>query len=99
MKSKEYSWKWITASGLLSHGACELVFAHCLADGAHSGVYLYDGENTTGDIIVQFQSGVKEGTPFSPRVPVYCRRGLYAVIASNVTGMFIQWRELGKRTN
>lgn len=92
--SKEYSWKWITASELLSRSPCELVYAFVFADGAHSGVYLYDGEDTSGKIIAQFQSGQKQGEPFSPRVPVYCRRGLYAVVASNVTGIFVQWREI-----
>lgn len=36
------------------------------------------------------------GHPFSPKEPVYCRRGLYVDVGTSVSGIFVQWRELGR---
>jgi hypothetical protein len=95
--SKEYSWKYVTATELLSHGPCELIYARTLSAAAESATYLYDGENTNGTLIVQFINGVLNGQEFSPRVPVYCRHGLYFVKGTGTTGIFVQWRELGHK--
>lgn len=95
MESKEYSWAWVTADRLLSHGACELLFAYLVVSAASTDSAIYDGENTTGDKIVDLKSAAVTGHPFEPAVPVYCRKGLYVDIGTSVTGIFIQWRELG----
>ena len=97
MDSKEYSWKWVTANELLSHGPCELVYARTMTATAESDTFLYDGENTNGTPIVEFESGVAQGHEFSPRVPVYCRKGLYFVKGTATIGIFVQWRELGHK--
>jgi hypothetical protein len=97
VESKEYSWKWVTATGLLSHGACELVYARTMSAGAENSTYLYDGENTNGTPIVEFEGGVSDGHEFSPKEPVYCRHGLYFVKGTSTVGIFVQWRELGHK--
>lgn len=97
VESKEYSWAWVTEDRLLSHGACELVYACLVPSGATTNSILYDGENTSGEIIVTLKAATVRNIPFSPKVPVYCRRGLYIDIGSSVTGIFVQWRELGHR--
>ena len=51
MESKAYSWAWVTADMLLSHGPCELHFAQLTADDGVADVTLYDGENTSGQTI------------------------------------------------
>jgi len=96
MDSKEYSWKWVTADELLSQGACELLCACAYSSGnAIENTALYDGENATGTLIVNFNSGLKGRVPLSPKVPIYCRNGLYVDIGENTEGVFVQWRELG----
>lgn len=96
VESKEYSWKWVTDDELLSHGACELLFAFLVSDGTGTcGADLYDGENTTGTRIVRFRLAASATRAFSPKVPVYCRRGLYVGALVYARGIFIQWRELG----
>ena len=97
MESKQYSWKWVTATELLSHGACELIYARTMSAGAEADTYLYDGENTNGKVIVEFENGVLNGQEFRPKVPVYCRGGLYFVKGTNTIGIFVQWRELGHK--
>jgi hypothetical protein len=64
---------------------------------AESATYLYDGENASGTPIVQFIGGVLDGHEFSPKVPVYCRGGLYFVKGTGTTGIFVIWRELGHK--
>lgn len=97
MESKEYSWKWVTADELLSHGPCELLYARTMTALAEANTFLYDGENTLGTPIVEFESGIAQGHTFSPKAPVYCRKGLYVDIGTNTIGVFVQWRELGKK--
>lgn len=97
MDSQEYSWAWITADRLLSRGPCELIAAYLVVSAASTDTHLYDGENTSGDKIVTLESAAVTGHPFKPPVPIYCRRGLFADIGTNVTGLFVQWRELPLR--
>ena len=97
MESKEISWAWVTADRLLSHGPCELLYAHLVVSAADAVSYLYDGENTGGDKIVTLESAAITGLNFNPPKPIYCRRGLYVDKGTNVTGIFVQWRELGHK--
>jgi hypothetical protein len=97
IESKKCSWRWVTATELLSHGPCELIYARTMSAAAESATYLYDGENTNGTLIVQFIDGILNGLEFSPKVPVYCRKGLYFVKGTGTTGIFVQWRELGHK--
>jgi len=96
--SKEYSWAWVTADRLLSHGACELIFTyHVPSTAGTSTVNFYDGENINGDLIVKCRTAESRATMFMPPKPVYCRRGLYVDIKANCLGVFVMWRELGPK--
>jgi len=97
MDSKEYSWKWVTADELLSHGACELVYAFITPSDPEAEVYIYDGENTNGRKIFRFVTANQNNRVFNPPVPVYCRRGLYVDITKGTEGIFVQWRERGQK--
>ncbi len=97
MESKECSWKWVTADQLLSHGPCELIYARSMTATAESNTFLYDGENTDGTPIVEFEGGVNDGHNLAPPVPVYCRKGLYVDIGTATIGVFVMWRELGHK--
>lgn len=93
--SKELSWAWVTADQLLSHGPCELLFAYLVVSAGSTDTHLYDGEGALGDKIVTLESAAVTGQPFKPPEPIYCRRGLYVDVGTNVTGILVQWRELG----
>lgn len=97
-ESKEYSWAWVTADRLLSHGPCELLCAIIFPAGTGTcNVILYDGENATGEEILNYSSPTDEPVPFSPPKPIYCRRGLYVGGTALLDGIFVQWRELGQK--
>ena len=94
MTSKDYSWRWITGDALISHGPCELVFAHLVVGSANNYAFFYDGESTSGDPIVKLQAQQRTGRQFNPKVPIYCAKGLYVDLSDNVDGVLVQWREL-----
>jgi len=95
-ESKECSWKWVTGDELLSHGQCELIYACFTADTAAGSFVLYDGENANGKRIVTKKTAGLYNCEFSPRHPVYCRRGIY-VGSLTTGGVFVQWHELGEK--
>jgi len=96
MESKEYSWAWVTTDRCLSDGPCELVYAQAVSDGGEiKDTLLYAEENATGELILNFQRGTLGNVVLSPPVPIFCRKGLYAVIGNSTEGIFVQWRELG----
>jgi len=97
MESKEYSWARVTADRLLSHGPCELVYAHLEAGAAADYATLYNEENTSGDVITVIRAAAATSRPFSPKVPVYCRKGLYITLSTATAIVFVQWRELGHK--
>lgn len=99
VKSKEYSWAWVTADRLLSLGPCELICAYLVPSAATTDSVLYDGQNASGDTIITLKAATVRIMPFSPKAPVYCRKGLYVDVGSSVSGIFVQWRELGRGGN
>ena len=95
MESKEYSWTWVIADLLLSHGACELCFAMITSDKTAASVTIYDGENTSGTVVATIKGSADLSVPVSLPQPVYCRKGLYIALTNSPLGALIQWRELG----
>lgn len=105
-ESKEYSWAWVIVDQLLSHGPCELLYAYAVVSANSLDTHLYNGENTSGQkvatlgiTVITTANGTGSIPPaeFRPSVPVYCRMGLYIDIGTSVTGVFVQWRELGNK--
>lgn len=95
MESKDYSWKWVTADELLSHGPCEVFYGKFIpSSSATATATIYDGENTSGKVVVAFRTAQSRQADFAPPVPVYCRQGLYVDGIANVKGVFVLWREL-----
>ncbi|GAI48259.1 unnamed protein product [marine sediment metagenome] len=93
-KSIEYSWKWITADELLSKVACELCCLMMTSKQGPSVIHVYDGENTNGTFLGRFETLANRSQVFCPKMPIYCRRGLYIDVRENLEGVLIQWREL-----
>ena len=94
LKSKEYAWKWVTASRTLSHGPCEMCYAMITSAAAASTVTIYDGESATGDIIAVLEGPATISQQMHFMAPIFCNKGLYVALDQNVTGVLIQWREL-----
>lgn len=94
MESKEYSWAWVTADQLLSHGPCELLFAYLVVSAGSTDSHLYNGESAAEEKIVTLESAAVTGHEFKPPVPVYCSKGLYVDVGTVVTGIFVMWRNL-----
>jgi hypothetical protein len=92
--SKEYSWAWVTADRLLTDHECELVYAYMAVSGAETDTHLRNGVDANADIVVTLKSAVVTGLPFSPPVPIYCRKGLFADIGSATSGLLVVWRNL-----
>jgi hypothetical protein len=92
MESKDYSWEYVRTSRAVHTGPCELVFAELDPKAAGADATLYNGTNTTGKKIVGIQASAKTNRHFKPKVPIYCNKGLYVSIGSNVTGVLVQWR-------
>jgi len=89
--AKEYSWKWVTAAGLLCPSACDYVYAKFTHTATAGGVTIRHGENANGEIIVVMLTAGAYNCEVSPRRPIYCRRGLY--IDTITTGaLLVQWR-------
>lgn len=94
VESKQYSWAWVTADRLLSHGPCELLYVYVAADGQTAGkAIIYNGENILGAEIAQIEAPVTSGKSFRPAEPAYCREGLFVDYGTGA-GVFVQWREL-----
>ena len=97
MESKEYSWAWVTADRLLSHGPCELVYIMLTSAAAAATSTIYDGENTSGEIIAVLEATTNISQQLHFPKPIYCEHGLYLDIDTNATGCLVQWRELPQR--
>lgn len=94
MESRKVSWVWATVDQVLSVKRCELIYANLNVSAASTDSSLYDGQNTSGKLIVTLESAVVTNLPFAPPEPVYCPKGLFVDVGTNVTGIFVQWREL-----
>lgn len=92
--SKQISRRWVTADALLCEKECDLLFVYLVPSAANADASLYDGENTTGDLIATLKEAAVSGHEFKPPTPIYCRKGLYVDVGSNVTGLFVMWRVL-----
>ena len=90
--------KWVTAAELLTTQPCELLYAQAVSDGGQiKDTIVYDGENTTGELLINLQIGTKGNVTFSPKEPVKCQRGLYVAIGSSTEGVFVMWRNLPRK--
>lgn len=98
MESKAFSWAWVTADQVLSHGPADLLYVLFIpSSSATATATIYNGENTTEPPVVAFRTAQSRQSEFRPPEPVYCRRGIFVNDIANVKGLFVQWRELGPK--
>lgn len=93
-ESKKVSWEFVTASRCVTDKECEFIFAYLVPVAATDDSALYDSVSVSGKLIVSLKCAAITGHPFKPPEPVYCERGLFVSIGTNVTGIFVQWRHL-----
>ncbi len=89
--NKNVAWMWVTRDTLLSDKPCWLHHAYLVVSAASTDSALYDGVSTSGVQIVSLKSAVVTGHEFKPPKPIYCSKGLYVDIGTNVTGIFVQY--------
>lgn len=95
MESKDYSWKWVTADECLCKRKCELIYANLVpSTAATCTATLYNGVDTSGEVINAFRTAESKHSDFAPPVPVLCRGGLFVDCITVVKGMFVMWRVL-----
>jgi hypothetical protein len=97
--SSDYQWRFLTASALLETGPCELVSAEVVPSATTTTTIIYDGTDATGKKVIQFNITIVLNWPFKPPEPIYCDKGLYVVVGSDVTGIFVQWRKLSSKAS
>lgn len=84
-------WQWVTSDQVISKRPCWLHAAYLVPSGADADATLYDGENATEPKIITIDASSVDLTPFEPPKPVYCSRGLFVDIGSNVSGVLVIW--------
>jgi hypothetical protein len=92
--SKDYSWAWVTADRKLTDRESELVAAYLVCSAASTGSVIYDGSDTGGDKVIGLEGALAITWGFTPPVPIYCRKGIFVDVGTNVTGILVQWRNL-----
>lgn len=93
-ESRDYSWAWVTSDQVLAHGPCELLWAYLVVSAASTDSYLYDGESSAEKLVTALEAAAATGHSFKPPVPVYCHKGLFVDVGTNVTGILVMWRNL-----
>lgn len=87
----------LTASGMVTGLPCELICADAAPSAANAELAIYDGIDAAGTLIHTMFSSVKLNFLFAPIKPVKCEKGLYVALTANVTRVFVQYRNLGRK--
>ena len=93
VESKDYSWKWITASELLTKQPCDLCFVILTCDDANDSATIYDGESASGEIVATIKALQNRSVGLNIHHHIFCRKGLYVALGDNCLGALIQWLE------
>lgn len=94
LESKEYSWRYCTTDQILSKGPCELLYFNVCPSAGAAECALYNGTDTSGELIIPIYLTVQLNYDYSPKQPIYCSKGLFIDIGANVTGVLVQYRNL-----
>ena len=91
--SKEYSWKWITASELLSLRPCEICSVVQTCKTTPCRTHIHNGVDNTGEMVMRLECLANRSVHFEIHHHIYCERGLYVELSGDTYGIFIQWLE------
>jgi len=92
--SKDCSWQYFTASNVVATREAELIGVYLVPSAAAADITVYNGQNAVGDPIAVVEEATKSTHEFVPPVPIYCRKGIYLTVGTNVTGVLVQWRNM-----
>jgi len=92
MPDKNIAWKWVTVDTVLSNRPCWLYYAKLVPSAASGSATIYNGKSAAEGVIVKIQDLLAEEGVFAPPQPVWCDKGLFVDVGSNVTGVFVQWQ-------
>lgn len=92
MDDNNTRWEYLTASGLVIHQKC---FIHSIivagaAAGNATGV-IYDGDNTTGRVLLPIAVLSSDTKQFLFLKPLPCEQGVYIDFTANITGVAVQF--------
>ena len=88
------SWEYVEADRCVCQTRCDLLYAYLVPSAAAAEVTLRNGENDQAPVITVLEHAAQTSHPFSPKEPVFCDGGLFIDVGANVTGVFVQWRQL-----
>jgi len=94
IESREYSWEYVIADKILREGPCELLYVAVVPSAATTDSAIYNGRSTSGRKILDLKVAVVASGEFRPPLPIFCDQGLYLDVGSNVSGIFVLWRDL-----
>jgi hypothetical protein len=97
--SKLFSWAWVTGDRQLTDRPAELVYANLVVSAASTDSAIYNGADANGDLIIALESAAVTNKAFSPRVPIYCNKGIFVDVGTNVTGILVIWRNLEEQVD
>jgi hypothetical protein len=92
--SKDYAWEFITSSRSVTKSKAEITYLNFVPSAATADAAIYNGQDANGKLVLSFLATVALNTEASPKKPIYCDKGIFIHIGSNITGLLIQWRDL-----
>jgi len=91
VNDKNVQWAYVTVDSILAEKACWLHWAYLVVSASTTDSALYDGHDTGGNKIVDLKSAVVTNHEFAPPKPLFCQKGLFVDVGSNVSGIFVQY--------
>lgn len=85
------SWKWFTTDQIAEKGPGVISYVIITAKGGATEVILYDGVDTSGQVIARLETTASQTRPFAFHNHLYFKKGLYVNVDGNTQGILIVW--------
>ena len=82
-------WKYIADDAKICEGPCFLLDVSTKVGAAAGVAILYDGLDTNADVILKTGGGANATQQKEYDWPLYCKKGIYAVLDANITCMTV----------
>lgn len=92
LESRDYSWRYITSSSMITDQPCELVCVDMCPSAGAAQITIYNGIDASGNVIQNIYAAVQLNMPFNPPKPIYCSKGIYIDHTANITSTLVQFR-------
>ena len=84
-------WKYIADDAEICEGSCFVLDISVKVAGTAGAAILYDGLNANADIILRIGGVANDTKDKDYQWPLYCKKGIYAVLDANVTSMTVHF--------